>query len=295
MIPVLPSRYSWLTGILGALCVLIVIGVGPVFALNLLENGDAETGDITGWTRSGIQAKAVMTQEQQAGTVLPYEGSYFFTFAGDLGLFVQMWQADTTGLAPGNTLTLTGRVSTEDMDADDFGVATVNIYDGNSQLIGTASSPELTTESNLWESFEVTLVVPSGAASWEVVLSGTREYGSYVNVFWDALFLTSGLAGVDKDWALPKAFQLQDARPNPFNPSTILEYALPSPCKVRIAVFSIDGRRVRQLVSGVVPAGTRQVTWDGRDDGGQQVASGVYFCRMEAGSYCHTIRMALVK
>jgi len=295
MIRVLTNRCLWLARALSALCLLTVIAVGPVSALNLLENGDAETGNITGWTRSGSQVQAVIEQDQQEGTVYPYEGTYFFTFAGNLGLFAEMWQSDTTGLTPGDTLTLTGRVSTEDKDEDDWGEATINIYDGDSQLIGTASSPVLTTMSCIWDPFEVTLAVPSGAASWEVVMSGTREYGNYINVFWDALVLTAGVAAVDEDRALPNAFNLQDARPNPFNPTTTIDYALPSPSKVEIAVFGIDGRCIRQIVSGVVPAGTHQVTWDGRDNRGQQAASGLYFCRMEAGSYSRTIRMALVR
>jgi hypothetical protein len=127
-----PKRCSWSAGAVGALCILIIIAVGPVSALNLLENGDAETGDITGWTRSGIQVQAVMDQEQQEGTVYPYEGTYFFTFAGAIGLFAEMWQSDSTGLTPGETLTLTDHVSTEDKDADDWGKATINIYDGAS-------------------------------------------------------------------------------------------------------------------------------------------------------------------
>jgi hypothetical protein len=126
-------------------------------------------------------------------------------------------------------------------------------------------------------------------------MSGTREYGNYINVFWDGLALTSGVAAVDDDRTPPKAFNLQDARPNPFNAITTLAYALPSPSKVEIAVFGIDGRRIRQLVSEEVPAGIHRVTWNGRDDRGQQVARGLYFCRMEAGSYCRTVRMALVR
>jgi hypothetical protein len=102
-------------------------------------------------------------------------------------------------------------------------------------------------------------------------------------------------SAVSEDWTPPKAFRLECARPNPFNPTTTFEYAVPRPCNVQIAVFSVDGRRIRQLISGVVPGGTHNVTWDGRDDRGQQVASGLYFCRMEAGSYCRTIRMAIVK
>ena len=294
MISIPPNRRSLLVGTLSALCLLTVIAVGPVSALNLLENGDAETGNIDGWTRSGTQVQAVVEQDQQDGTVYPYEGTYFFTFAANLGLSAEMWQSDSTGLTPGDTLTLTGYVSTEDKDEDDWGEATINIYDGDSQLIGTASSPVLTTMSCIWDPFEVTLAVPSGAASWEVVMSGTREYGNYINVFWDGLVLTAGVAAVDEDRALPKAFNLQDARPNPFNPTTTIGYALPSLSEVDIAVFSIDGRCIRQIVSGVVPAGTHQVVWDGTDQQDKRAPAGIYFYRLVSDAVVITKKMLLL-
>jgi flagellar hook assembly protein FlgD len=62
-----------------------------------------------------------------------------------------------------------------------------------------------------------------------------------------------------------------------------------------MAVFGVDGRRVRQLVMGTVPAGTHQVTWDGRDDRGQQVAAGVYFYRLTAGDRTLTKKMVLIR
>lgn len=292
----LPAQMTRLASGLSAACLSTWIAITPASAVNLLQNGGAEFGNLTGWTPSGAQVRAVSTQNQQSGTVTPYEGSYFFTFAWTTGTFAQMTQSDTTGLASGNVLTLNGYVSTEDMAADDFGVATIRIVDGDAQIVATASSPQLTTASQDWQAFEISLAVPPGAASWEVVMSGTREYGTYINVFWDALVLTSTAAtAVGEEGGLPDVFGLHHARPNPFNLTTTIKYALPSICNVQMAVFGVDGRRVRQLVMGTVPAGTHQVTWDGRDDRGQQVAAGVYFYRLTAGDRTLTKKMVLIR
>ena len=72
------------------------------------------------------------------------------------------------------------------------------------------------------------------------------------------------------------------AAPSPFRSETALRFTLAAESKVELVVFGIDGRRVRTLARGSRPAGYNQVTWDGRDDHGRAVASGVYFARMTA-------------
>jgi hypothetical protein len=71
--------------------------------------------------------------------------------------------------------------------------------------------------------------------------------------------------------------------PNPFNPRTTIDFALDRDAQTSIRVFDVQGRMVRTLVDSYLSAGRRSVTWDGLDDGGSPVASGVYFLRMEAG------------
>ncbi len=94
----------------------------------------------------------------------------------------------------------------------------------------------------------------------------------------------------------PAQFALHPCVPNPFNPSTTIRYDVPNGgARVSIAVFDVTGRRVRSLVDGAQPAGQQSVTWDGRDDGGTTVASGVYFYRMTAGSFAQTRKMVLLK
>ncbi len=84
--------------------------------------------------------------------------------------------------------------------------------------------------------------------------------------------------------------------PNPFNPVTEIRFMVPEPARVHLAVLDLAGRRCRTLLSGVVhPAGDARVVWDGCDDNGQPLPSGVYFYEVEAGEYRATRKMTLLK
>jgi len=88
---------------------------------------------------------------------------------------------------------------------------------------------------------------------------------------------------------------LMPARPNPFNPVTTIGYSLRNESDAEVAVFDLAGRRVRTLVDGVVSAGDHEAVWDGRDEHGSNVASGVYFYTLRVGDALETRRMVLVK
>ncbi len=104
----------------------------------------------------------------------------------------------------------------------------------------------------------------------------------------------TGVAADDGNRA-PIAFALGQACPNPFNPATTIAFLLPQAVRVRLDIHDAAGRRVRTLADDERAAGRHEVRWDGRGDDGGVVASGVYFCRMEAGSFRETRRMTLVK
>lgn len=76
---------------------------------------------------------------------------------------------------------------------------------------------------------------------------------------------------------------LGSAFPNPFGTSTRIQFEMPGPGTVELVVLDVAGRHVRTLVSGLVPAGSGQARWDGKDASGRPVASGVYLCRMQSG------------
>ncbi len=83
--------------------------------------------------------------------------------------------------------------------------------------------------------------------------------------------------------------------PNPFNPTTSISYSLPQRVDVTLAVFDSKGRLVRTLVSDAMPAGEHSVVWNGHDNAGRAVATGVYFYRLVAGNQNITRKMVLLK
>ena len=82
------------------------------------------------------------------------------------------------------------------------------------------------------------------------------------------------------------------ASPNPAHSSFTLRFALPQEGPVKLAIYDVTGRRVRELVSGVRPAGAQSVACDLRDANGRTVRSGLYFARLEAGGRSLTHRLA---
>ncbi|MDH3457653.1 MAG: right-handed parallel beta-helix repeat-containing protein [Gemmatimonadota bacterium] len=98
--------------------------------------------------------------------------------------------------------------------------------------------------------------------------------------------------------SLPTKWALAQNVPNPFNPVTSIRYDVPvdaSGVAVRLVIYDVAGRRVRTLVDSRVGPGQYQAQWDGTDDAGTRVSSGVYFYRIEAGSFGATRKMLLLK
>ncbi len=93
----------------------------------------------------------------------------------------------------------------------------------------------------------------------------------------------------------PGTFALYNNYPNPFNPETRIAYDLGKGSAVTLEIFNMLGQKVRTLANGRKAAGSHEVIWDGADNAGQQVSSGIYFYRLEAGDFVDTKRMLLVR
>jgi hypothetical protein len=117
---------------------------------------------------------------------------------------------------------------------------------------------------------------------------------------------TSGYSNVEKVSTLPvtaATFTLSQNYPNPFNPGTRIEFRIPEQSNVTLSVFDVLGRHVKTLVNGRLPASGGAAyfaLWDGTDEGGVNVASGVYFCRMSAtgvsgAAFRQALRMVLLR
>jgi hypothetical protein len=94
---------------------------------------------------------------------------------------------------------------------------------------------------------------------------------------------------------LPRHCQLSQNYPNPFNASTEICYEIPQDGHVTMRLFNSLGQEVRTLVDTHQAADRYEVIWDGRDSFGRAVASGIFFCRLKAGSFGKTIKMVLLR
>ncbi|RQW04084.1 T9SS C-terminal target domain-containing protein, partial [candidate division KSB1 bacterium] len=94
---------------------------------------------------------------------------------------------------------------------------------------------------------------------------------------------------------LPRTILLAQNYPNPFNPNTTIHYILPAAQSVVLALYDVNGKHVRLLADGQQEAGEHSVTWDGKDDAGHQLPSGLYVCRLTGAGESLSKKMTLLK
>ncbi|NUM79041.1 T9SS type A sorting domain-containing protein, partial [candidate division KSB1 bacterium] len=160
-----------------------------------------------------------------------------------------------------------------------------------------------------WQRWTIT----SGAASFIVPLGGADQHGlqdlnqdgllDVAATFSEAQgelrwYANPGVTSAVDEKAnaeTPSVFHLAQNYPNPFNPATMIQYELPQAAQVQLAIYNLLGEKVRTLVDANEPAGIKQVTWDGRDEYGRRMSTGVYVYRLEAGDINITKRLLLMK
>ena len=137
------------------------------------------------------------------------------------------------------------------------------------------------------------------------MFADTLDYELYC----DSPCVAAGEGGVNMGWiesgcvpvipaiaaVRPPAFALSPAFPNPFNPATRIGFSIPEAGAVRLAVYDVNGRYVRTVVDEYRRVGHHAVVWDGRDDLGRSVASGVYIVRLTAGDMAKARRVTLLR
>jgi hypothetical protein len=98
-----------------------------------------------------------------------------------------------------------------------------------------------------------------------------------------------------KGTKVPTTFSLSNAYPNPFNPTTNINFTIAKSENVKLIVYNILGQKVKTLVNGSMKVGSYSATWDGKDEFGSHVASGIYFYRLESQSFNAVKKMILMK
>lgn len=116
--------------------------------------------------------------------------------------------------------------------------------------------------------------------------------------YYDDFKVYPGIVPVDvssNEISMAKDFSMAQNYPNPFNPSTTIEYELKKPETVKINIYDINGRLVRELINEEKNTGHYSINWDGKDNSGKIIASSTYFYQIQAGSYGQAKKMIFLK
>ncbi len=146
------------------------------------------------------------------------------------------------------------------------------------------------TERGSWDS---TWYNPAGLFDWKAVdrFEIVAEQGSLAGkeLWLDDIKISNPPTSVAGNPEIPSRFELAQNYPNPFNPSTSIRFDVPKTTKVSIQIFNVLGQKVATLVDDAVLAGTHTARWNA------DVSAGIYFCRMEAGTFVQTRKLLLVR
>ena len=149
------------------------------------------------------------------------------------------------------------------------------------------------------------IVEPGGQSDLTFRVYGTEEDGdiAYVVIYTNdpmapvvnVEVIRDVVVGISQSGNVPTVFDVKQNYPNPFNPITIIKYQLPRTSEVELQIFNILGQKVTTLVKGRVQPGYYEAIWNGRNDLGQQVSSGIYIYRFKAADYQKTLKLILLK
>ena len=180
-----------------------------------------------------------------------------------------------------------------------FGYVEVSVDNGNTWVqIGS----EIAGARNSWGEKEYSLTEYAGLDSMFLRFrlqtdpsGGDRFDGWLIDDVRVVEKASSGVISNNFANSIPTEFQLSQNFPNPFNPETSISYQLSAPGKVTVKIYNTMGQMVRTLVNANKPAGNYKVTWNGKDNNGFAVSSGIYFYQMRAKDFVQTRKMLFLK
>jgi|GEM_PF-1190882 hypothetical protein len=263
--------------------------------VTLLEDGFETNFDK--WTDGGTTDWDRATNQKHSGSYSAHAGRYDNDLISD-------------NLNTSSYSSITIEFWYRDDDIDDNDDVYLQLYDGNNY----DNKFELGDSTEDTWNYYTTTINNSGAeaqyfiSNFRIKFEGTK-IDRNENLWVDDVKVTvsgggrlaavdlSRINGVSPSASLPKSFSLAQNAPNPFNPATTISYSIPEgiSAAVSLRVYDIRGKLVRTLVNEVRDTGTYTVFWDGNNESGAKVSSGVYFYRMKAGSFVQTRKMVLLK
>jgi hypothetical protein len=262
---------------------IVLTPAGPTLQLETPNGGErlaiGDLLDIT-WQSTGPLTEVKLDLSRNGGTsweslfaTTPNDGSESWTVSGPAGT---------------NCLV---RVSSLDDSVSDQSDAPLTVYEPVSWLTvlpAGGAVPQGETDV-LTLNFDTTGLLPGTYEAYLVIDHNAPGGPAVVPVTLQVSDPLSDAGGT------PHVFRFEGGHPNPFNPTTLLSFSLPQAGPVRLQIMDVQGRLVRTVWSGTLPAGPHQLRWDGKDDGGRGVAAGTYLARLHAADRTATTKLMLAK
>jgi hypothetical protein len=207
---------------------------------------------------------------------------------------------DKTRIYLGNTGGVTRTEETRLVDINNDGRLDLALFYNNEVAFGTTAASQNINEADARKNertdgpLGIHFVTPSGE---NFLVSNIYALGAPVPMPAVTLDIPPSLFGAPDETPAPELKQtaFSSVHPNPFNPQTTMSYTLASQTRVRVAIYDVRGALVRLLVDDSQSAGSHQAVWNGVDDSGRPMGSGIYFVRMIAGSYQETRKVVMLK
>jgi hypothetical protein len=174
----------------------------------------------------------------------------------------------------------------------DSGSITYTLYYGADSTFLNATIVEGLTDTTYTLS---EVLLPDTTYYWKVVAKDSEEVSTRCLEIYH--FRPTGFTDVpgNQDLNMPKEYSLSQNHPNPFNSETAIEYALIKDSEVSLKIYNILGQRVRTLANEHQSRGFKKIIWDGKNENGETVSSGLYFYKIEAGNFVQSKKMLLLK
>lgn len=161
--------------------------------------------------------------------------------------------------------------------------------------INKATQPHTTTSNTgLWDSG---ILNPGQSFTFQFDKPGSYPYHCEIdpNMTGTIVIQLTGVEDETENRGKPTGFAISQNYPNPFNQSTKIEFNLANSGFVSLNIYDLLGRKIQTLVNQHLSWGYKSVLWDGKDNSGNDVASGIYFYRLKVGDFCQTKKLVLLK